>query len=98
VIGVIIIAVLAVFFVALIWVRSGGPDDEVASLGDNLPYPETVFWALVVRPRPGTPESLESHEGRTGSTRNWNASGPGPHRPDLSFAGEGRPAARRRRT
>jgi hypothetical protein len=63
VIGVIIIAVLAVFFVALIWVRSGGPDDEVASLGDNLPYPETVFGPSWVRPRPGTPESLESHEG-----------------------------------
>ncbi len=62
-IGVIIIAVLAVFFVALIWVRSGGPDDEVASLGDNLPYPETVFGPSWVRPRPGTPESLESHEG-----------------------------------
>ena len=62
-IGVIIIAVLAVFFVALIWVRSGGPDDEVASLGDNLPYPETVFGPSWVRPRPGTPESLVSPEG-----------------------------------
>jgi hypothetical protein len=35
----------------------------VASLGDNLPYPETVFGPSWVRPRPGTPESLESHEG-----------------------------------
>jgi hypothetical protein len=35
----------------------------VASLGDNLPYPETVFGPSWVKPRPGTPESLESHEG-----------------------------------
>jgi hypothetical protein len=63
VIGVIIIAVLAVLFVTLLWVRSGRPDDEVASLGDNLPYPETVFGPSWVKPRPGTPESLERHEG-----------------------------------
>ena len=35
----------------------------MASLGDNLPYPETVFGPSWVKPRPGTPESLERHEG-----------------------------------
>jgi hypothetical protein len=63
VIGVIVIAVLAVLFVVLIWVRSGQPGNEGESLGDNLPYPGTVFGPSWMKPRPGTLESLESHEG-----------------------------------
>jgi hypothetical protein len=62
VIGVLIIAVLAVLFVILIWVRSGQPGNEGESLGDNLPYPDTVFGPSWMKPRPGTPESLDSHE------------------------------------
>jgi hypothetical protein len=61
--GVIVIAVLAVLFVILIWVRSGQPGNEGESLGDNLPYPDTVFGPSWMKPRAGTPESLESHEG-----------------------------------
>jgi hypothetical protein len=63
VIGVLIIAVLAVLFVILIWVRSGQPGNEGESLGDNLPYPDRVFGPSWMKPRPGTPESLGSHEG-----------------------------------
>jgi hypothetical protein len=63
VIGVLIIAVLAVLFVILIWVRSGQPGNEGESLGDNLPYPDTVFGPSWMKPRPGTRESLDSHEG-----------------------------------
>jgi hypothetical protein len=63
VIGVLIIAVLAVLFVILIWVRSGQPGNEGESLGDNLPYPDTVFGPSWMKPRSGTRESLDSHEG-----------------------------------
>jgi hypothetical protein len=61
VIGVIIIAVLAVLFVVLLWVRSAGPGNAGESLGHNSPYPDSVFGPSVLRPPLGSPESLESH-------------------------------------
>jgi hypothetical protein len=63
VIGVIIIAVLAVGFVVLLWVRSAGAGNEGESLGNNMPYPREVFGPSRSEPPAGTPESLESHHG-----------------------------------
>ena len=63
VIGVIVIAVLAVLFVILIWVRSEQPGNEGESLGNNMPYPRTVFGPSWAEPPAGTPDSLESHPG-----------------------------------
>jgi hypothetical protein len=61
VIGVIIIAGLALVFVALVWARSGQPKNEGASLGHNAPWPDSVLGPSVHNPPLGTPESLESH-------------------------------------
>jgi hypothetical protein len=65
-IGVIIIAVLAVCFVALLWVRSARPGDQEprsAPPGDREEGlgPESVFGPSLTRPPLGTPESLDSH-------------------------------------
>jgi hypothetical protein len=60
VIALIIIAVLALLFVALLWARSGQPENEGASLGHNAPYPDSVLGPSVLRPPLGSPESLES--------------------------------------
>jgi hypothetical protein len=63
VVGVIILGVLAVLFVILILVLSGQPENQGPGLGHNSPYPDTVLGPSPLRPRLGTPESLESHMG-----------------------------------
>ena len=62
-IALIIIALLAVLFVVLLWVKSGQPENEGASLGHTSPYPDSVFGPSVLRPPLGSRESLESHDG-----------------------------------
>ncbi len=62
-VALIIIAVLAVLFVALLWVKSGQPENQGSSLGHNSPYPDSVFGPSLTRPPLGSPESLDSHDG-----------------------------------
>ncbi|MGP8162065.1 MAG: hypothetical protein ACLQGJ_12745 [Candidatus Dormibacteria bacterium] len=62
-IALIVIAVLAVLFVVLLWVKSGQPENEGASLGHNSPLPDSVFGPSVLRPPLGSPETLESDAG-----------------------------------
>jgi hypothetical protein len=61
VVGVLIIAGLALLFVALVWARSGQSKNEGVGLGSNAPWPSSVLGPSVHNPPLGTPESLESH-------------------------------------
>jgi len=62
VVFVILIVVFAVVLVVVVWRMSLTPGNEEPAIGDNLPYPSSVWATLPFRPRPGTPESLTSHE------------------------------------
>ncbi len=63
VIGLIVIAVLAVLFVVLLCAKAVQPENEGSGLGHNSPYPDSVFGPSVMRPPLGSAESLESHDG-----------------------------------
>ena len=76
----IIMAVLAVLFVVLLWVTSGQPHKEGASLGHTSPYPDSVFGPSVMRPPLGSPESLESHNGTDWSGEEFERQRRGRHR------------------
>lgn len=54
-VALIIIAVLAVLFVALLWVKSGQPENQGSSLGHNSPYPQLGLRTLADPATAGQP-------------------------------------------
>ena len=98
-IALIVIAVLAVLFVVLLWVKSGQPENQGASLGHNSPYPELGLRPLADRPPLGSPESLESHDGTdwVGDELERQRRGHHPAPAELPLAGSADRGRRRRR-
>ncbi len=82
-VGIIIIAVLAVGFVVLLWVRSGQPGNEGESLGNNMPYPRSVFGPSWLEPPAGTPGSLDSHAGTNWADEELHRERHRDHRPPV---------------